>query len=137
MLHGPTRLAGRQTLNQGANIEGKPHRPRFELFGNRPHERHRCTSRTNPQFPIDYPITRYPITRCTIGPHATQTCSRAESAETGRALLPRHGIRETDLCVGSGGTDPTTGTIADTVEQQTEQCLKNVQTILEAAGSGL
>jgi 2-iminobutanoate/2-iminopropanoate deaminase len=38
---------------------------------------------------------------------------------------------------GQGGTDPATGTIADSVEQQTEQCLKNVQTILEAAGSGL
>lgn len=38
---------------------------------------------------------------------------------------------------GQGGTDPLTGTIADSVEQQTEQCLKNVQTILEAAGSGL
>ena len=38
---------------------------------------------------------------------------------------------------GQGGTDPTTGKIADDVEQQTEQCLKNVQTILEAAGSGL
>ncbi len=38
---------------------------------------------------------------------------------------------------GQGGTNPVTGTIANDVEQQTEQCLKNVQTILEAAGSGL
>jgi 2-iminobutanoate/2-iminopropanoate deaminase len=38
---------------------------------------------------------------------------------------------------GQGGTNPATGTIADDVEQQTEQCLKNVRTILEAAGSGL
>jgi 2-iminobutanoate/2-iminopropanoate deaminase len=38
---------------------------------------------------------------------------------------------------GQGGTDPVTGKIADDVEAQTEQCLKNVQTILEAAGSGL
>jgi 2-iminobutanoate/2-iminopropanoate deaminase len=38
---------------------------------------------------------------------------------------------------GQGGTDPATGTIAGTVELQTEQCLKNVQAILEAAGSGL
>ena len=38
---------------------------------------------------------------------------------------------------GQGGTDPATGTIADNVSQQTEQCLKNVQAILEAAGSGL
>lgn len=38
---------------------------------------------------------------------------------------------------GQGGVDPSTGTIADDVEQQTEQCLRNVQTILEAAGSSL
>ncbi len=38
---------------------------------------------------------------------------------------------------GQGGVDPSTGKIADDVEQQTEQCLRNVQTILEAAGSSL
>lgn len=39
---------------------------------------------------------------------------------------------------GQGGTDPATGKLAgDDVEIQTEQCLKNVKTILEAAGSGL
>jgi 2-iminobutanoate/2-iminopropanoate deaminase len=38
---------------------------------------------------------------------------------------------------GQGGVDPKTGTIAADVEAQTEQCLKNVQAILEAAGSGL
>ena len=38
---------------------------------------------------------------------------------------------------GQGGVDPSTGKIADAVEQQTEQCLRNVQTILEAAGSSL
>src|SRR5712692_5636587 len=38
---------------------------------------------------------------------------------------------------GQGGVDPLTGTIAADVEAQTEQCLKNVQAILEAAGSGL
>lgn len=39
---------------------------------------------------------------------------------------------------GQGATDPATGTLAgDDVETQTEQCLKNVKTILEAAGSGL
>ena len=39
---------------------------------------------------------------------------------------------------GQGATDPTTGTIVSAdVERQTEQCLKNVQAILEAAGSGL
>jgi len=38
---------------------------------------------------------------------------------------------------GQGGVDPLTGTIAADVEAQTEQCLKNVQTILATAGSGL
>jgi 2-iminobutanoate/2-iminopropanoate deaminase len=39
---------------------------------------------------------------------------------------------------GQGATDPSTGRLAgDDIERQTEQCLKNVQAILEAAGSGL
>jgi 2-iminobutanoate/2-iminopropanoate deaminase len=50
---------------------------------------------------------------------------------------PGMGFEKLIFVSGQGGTDPATGKIADTVEQQTEQCLKNVQTILEAAGSGL
>ena len=50
---------------------------------------------------------------------------------------PGMGFEKLIIVSGQGGTDPATGTIADDVEQQTEQCLKNVQTILEAAGSGL
>ena len=38
---------------------------------------------------------------------------------------------------GQAGRDPATGTIAPDVAAQTEQVLKNVATILEAAGSGL
>jgi 2-iminobutanoate/2-iminopropanoate deaminase len=38
---------------------------------------------------------------------------------------------------GQGGVDPATGTLAAGVEAQTEQCLRNVQTILAAAGSSL
>lgn len=39
---------------------------------------------------------------------------------------------------GQGATDPVTGQLAGTdVETQTEQCLKNVATILEAGGSSL
>jgi 2-iminobutanoate/2-iminopropanoate deaminase len=39
---------------------------------------------------------------------------------------------------GQGATDPATGRIvSNDVELQTEQCLKNVQAILEAAGSSL
>ena len=38
---------------------------------------------------------------------------------------------------GQGGVDPKTAQLAGDVEAQTEQCLKNVQAILEAAGSSL
>ena len=39
---------------------------------------------------------------------------------------------------GQGATDPATGRLAgDDVERQTEQCLRNVQAILRAAGSDL
>ena len=38
---------------------------------------------------------------------------------------------------GQAGRDPVTGHIADDVEAQTEQTLKNIAAILEAAGSGL
>ena len=38
---------------------------------------------------------------------------------------------------GQAGRDPATGTIAPDVAAQTEQVLKNVATILEAAGSSL
>ena len=39
---------------------------------------------------------------------------------------------------GQGAVDPATGRLAGgTVEQQTGQCLRNVQAILEAAGSSL
>ena len=38
---------------------------------------------------------------------------------------------------GQGGRDPSTNRMAPDVEAQTEQALKNVAAILEAAGSGL
>ena len=39
---------------------------------------------------------------------------------------------------GQGATDPATGRLVGAeIERQTEQCLKNMKTILEAAGSGL
>jgi 2-iminobutanoate/2-iminopropanoate deaminase len=38
---------------------------------------------------------------------------------------------------GQGGVNPATGIVAPDTEAQTEQCLKNVQAILEAAGSSL
>ena len=51
---------------------------------------------------------------------------------------PGMGFEHLIFVSGQGATDPATGHIVgDDVERQTEQCLKNVQTILEAAGSGL
>ena len=50
---------------------------------------------------------------------------------------PGMGFERLVFVSGQGATDPATGTMADDVEQQTEQCLRNLQTILEAAGSGL
>jgi 2-iminobutanoate/2-iminopropanoate deaminase len=38
---------------------------------------------------------------------------------------------------GQAGRDPATGTIAEDVETQTEQTLRNIAAILEAAGSSL
>ena len=50
---------------------------------------------------------------------------------------PGMGFEKLIFVSGQGGTDPSTGRIADDVEQQTEQVLKNIQAILEAAGSSL
>jgi 2-iminobutanoate/2-iminopropanoate deaminase len=51
---------------------------------------------------------------------------------------PGMGFERLVFVSGQGATDPATGLLAgaDTTAQ-TEQCLKNVQTILEAAGSSL
>jgi len=38
---------------------------------------------------------------------------------------------------GQGGVDPATGTIGSDIEAQTEQVLRNIQAILQAAGSDL
>jgi 2-iminobutanoate/2-iminopropanoate deaminase len=38
---------------------------------------------------------------------------------------------------GQGATDPATGRLAADVEAQTEQCLRNIEAILRAAGSRL
>ena len=51
---------------------------------------------------------------------------------------PGMGFERLVFVSGQGATDPATGTLAgDDIERQTEQCLKNVQAILEAAGSSL
>jgi 2-iminobutanoate/2-iminopropanoate deaminase len=51
---------------------------------------------------------------------------------------PGIGFERLVFVSGQGATDPSTGRMAAAdVERQTEQCLKNVQVILEAAGSSL
>jgi 2-iminobutanoate/2-iminopropanoate deaminase len=41
------------------------------------------------------------------------------------------------FCSGTAGIDPVTGAVADGIEAQTEQALRNVETILTAAGASL
>jgi 2-iminobutanoate/2-iminopropanoate deaminase len=50
---------------------------------------------------------------------------------------PGMGFERLIFVSGQAGRDPITNTLASDVEAQTEQCLKNVQTILGAAGSDL
>ena len=50
---------------------------------------------------------------------------------------PGMGFERLVFVSGQAGVDPATGTLASDTEAQTEQCLKNVQAILEAAGSSL
>lgn len=51
---------------------------------------------------------------------------------------PGMGFEHLIFVSGQGATDPATGRIvSEDVGQQTEQCLRNVQSILEAAGSSL
>jgi 2-iminobutanoate/2-iminopropanoate deaminase len=51
---------------------------------------------------------------------------------------PGMGFERLVFVSGQAAVDPSTGKLAgNTVEQQTEQCLKNVRAILQAAGSDL
>ena len=51
---------------------------------------------------------------------------------------PGMGFERLVFVSGQGATDPATGALVSSdTAAQTEQCLKNVQAILEAAGSGL
>ena len=50
---------------------------------------------------------------------------------------PGMGFERLVFVSGQAGVNPATGTLAPDTEAQTEQCLKNVQAILEAAGSSL
>src|SRR5258705_12561481 len=50
---------------------------------------------------------------------------------------PGVGFERLVFVSGQAGVNPTTGALAPDIAAQTEQCLKNVQAILEAAGSAL
>jgi len=51
---------------------------------------------------------------------------------------PGMGFERLIFVSGQGATDPASGRLAgDDIERQTEQCLRNVQAILETAGSSL
>jgi 2-iminobutanoate/2-iminopropanoate deaminase len=50
---------------------------------------------------------------------------------------PGIGFERLVFVSGQAGVDPATGALAPDTVAQTEQCLKNVQAILEAAGSSL
>ena len=41
------------------------------------------------------------------------------------------------LLAGQGGSDPATGKLGETIEEQTEQTLRNISALLEAAGCTL
>jgi 2-iminobutanoate/2-iminopropanoate deaminase len=47
------------------------------------------------------------------------------------------GFERLVFVAGQGGTDPATGVMPADIEAQTEQCLRNVEAILKAAGSSL
>ncbi len=95
----------------------------------------------SPQSPVNSPITQlpnYPITMSRIMTTLRHAPVRAANlpAPVG-PYSPGMGFERLIFVSGQGGHDPSTGLLAEDVEQQTEQCLKNVQTILEAAGSSL
>lgn len=50
---------------------------------------------------------------------------------------PGMGFERLIFVSGQAGRDPATNTLAADVETQTEQCLKNIETILRASGSDL
>ena len=50
---------------------------------------------------------------------------------------PGMGFERLVFVAGQGGSDPVTGAMPDDIEAQTEQCLRNVEAILKAAGSSL
>lgn len=50
---------------------------------------------------------------------------------------PATGFDKLVFVSGQAGKDPSTGSLADGVEAQTEQTLRNIETILKAAGTDL
>src|SRR5947208_7381501 len=84
-----------------------------------------------------YPLTQLPDYPITIRAMSHTLVRSANLPAPVGPYSPGVSFERLIFVSGQGCYDPSTGTIADDVERQTEQCLKNVQTILEAAGSGL
>jgi 2-iminobutanoate/2-iminopropanoate deaminase len=61
----------------------------------------------------------------------------ADAAAPVGPYSPGMGFERLIFVSGQAGRDPATNNLAPDVEAQTEQCLRNVETILRAAGSDL
>jgi 2-iminobutanoate/2-iminopropanoate deaminase len=82
-------------------------------------------------------ITRLPDTQLTYGTMSHTPVRAANLPAPAGPYSPGMGFERLIFVSGQAGIDPATGKLAGDVEQQTEQCLANVRTILEAAGSSL
>src|SRR2546426_149175 len=104
-----------------------------------PHVHARC--RDSPPIPQSaHSMTRLPnspITRYDCQPMSHKPVRASNLPAPVGPYSPGMAFERLVFVSGQGGVDPQTGMLAADVEAQTEQCLKNVQTILAAAGSGL
>jgi 2-iminobutanoate/2-iminopropanoate deaminase len=62
---------------------------------------------------------------------------RSGAAPAGGPYSPALRVGDWIFLAGQGGADPATGELAESLEEQTEQALRNVAALLEAAGSSL
>ena len=66
-----------------------------------------------------------------------QTITSEKAAPAGGPYSPALLVDDWVFLAGQGGSDPATGTLEATIEEQTEQTLANVSALLEAAGCTL
>ena len=73
-----------------------------------------------------------------MSPASHRLVHAADLPKPAGPYTPGIGFERMIFVSGQGATDPATGQLAGaTVEAQTEQCLRNVRAILQAAGSDL